>query len=436
MNLPIIAIIGRPNVGKSTLFNRLCGKRVAIISDIPGTTRDRVSIDTEWDGRPVMIVDTGGLDPVPSEGFWENIRAQTLQAVHDADAIILMTDANEGITFADEEASDIARRSGKPTVVAVNKADTFKDEAGVPEFYRLGFDTVCAVSAYMNMGVADLMASVMSLVGEEGEQWDDDSTRVAILGRPNVGKSSVFNMIVGGNRAIVSPIPGTTRDAIDSHFIWEEQRITFIDTAGIRRRGKIEPGVEKYSSLRALTAARRAEVCLLVIDAEDGVTAQDKHVAGYIKDSSRACVIVVNKSDLLPKREDALESVRAETGEALSFLTGSPILFVSALTGRSVERIIPQTLAVHKEFTKEVADGEVSRCIFDAVGKMQPKAKGRKKPKILKARQQRTAPPTFLLTVSLPEDLHFSYRRYLENKLRERFGFSGTPIRIIFRKGT
>lgn len=435
MAIPVVVIAGRPNVGKSTLFNRLAGRRIAIVSDIPGTTRDRVSIDAEWGRHRYVLVDTAGVNDHPhDELLWEDIRAQVEIALSQADAIIFTVDVNDGVTDADEDAANIVRRTGKPVVVAANKADSLAREDMIYDFYSLGLGKVHPISAYHDTGVGDLMQSLFDdLPPNEPETDTHNSIRVAIAGRPNVGKSALFNILTGEERAIVSPVPGTTRDTVDSLFDYRGTRIAFLDTAGLRRRGKTEAGIEKYSSIRTINAIERCYVAVLVLDATEFVTAQDTHVAGYIDAASRATIIVLNKWDLSAGLHLDRAEAEAEIKNRFKFIPEVPIVFTSALTGLGVGKLLPTILAVYEEFSKHMNRSEVSRVIFDAMGENPMPGFGRQRPRIYRAIQSRSAPPTFEFTARNPELIHFSYRRYLENRLREKFGFVGSPVKMSFQ---
>ena len=436
---PLIAIVGRANVGKSTLLNRLAGWRKAVVSDVPGTTRDRLSADIDWRGRRFTVIDTGGLDIATTGQLYENVSHQSKIAIEVCDAVLFVVDAVEGITHADEAVADIVRRSGKPAILAVNKADNQERKAAIADFYRLGISAITAISAYHNEGISELIDELTVLLNTtftngatEGEK--DDSIRIAFVGRPNTGKSSLFNAIAGNERTIVSPLPGTTRDAIDTEILYSGRSLIFLDTAGIRRRGKTEAGIEYYSVIRAINAIRLSHIVMVVLTAEDPLTLQDKHICGLAYDSAKACALIVNKSDLLNSASEDLERIEAKIRSEMPFLTGCLIIFTSALSGENVMRIPKETLTLYEEFTKRVPDVEVSRCIFEAVGENMPPRKSGKRPAIIKAVQEKTAPPVFLIDTSAPDHIHFSYKRYLENNLRKRFGFSGVPVRIRFRK--
>ncbi len=451
MERPIVALVGRPNVGKSTLFNRLVGRRLAVVDDRPGTTRDRLQAPCEWGGACFTVVDTGGIEVLPervvaglrpgperllaedSAAFIPLIRAQAELAIAGADAVIFLTDAIAGLTPADEEVSDILRRSQKPVFLAANKAESPRVREEAVEFYALGLDEVYPISALHGQGVADLLDLVVnSLPTWEGPP-EDDSIKLAIVGRPNVGKSSLLNKLLGEERVIVSPVPGTTRDAIDMRMEWEGTPITLIDTAGIRRRGKVQPGVERYSVLRALRAIQRADVALLMIDAIEGVTAQDAHVASFILDEWCGVVVLVNKWDVIEKDTYTMLEYTQHVRESLKFLDYVPVLFISALTGQRVKRVIPEALAVHEARHYRIPTGELNRLVRDAVARHAPPSKRGKRLNIFYVSQPEVAPPTFVLHVNDPQLVHFSYQRYLENRIREHHPFSGTPLRLLFR---
>lgn len=431
--LPIIAIVGRPNVGKSTLYNRLAGRRMAIVSDIPGTTRDRVSMDAEWNGKRFLLVDTGGIEDRSGDLLWEDVRTQTAKALEDADAVVLVVDASTGISHGDREAADLVRRSGKPYVLAANKADNPNREFAASEFYQISSADPIPISAYHERGITDLMEALFELLPiQPGTDDSAGSIRIALAGRPNVGKSALFNALTGEQRAIVSPIPGTTRDSIDSRFTYEGHDLTFLDTAGLRRRGKAEENIEKYSVIRTLGAIERSHVCVLMLDATELATAQDTHIGGFIAEASRAVLIVINKWDLAKQGELDKDEARAVVESKFKFFPDVTILFTSAITGEGVERVPDEVLAVWEQFNKRLKREELSRTVFDAIGANPPPSQGTVRPRIYRVTQTRTAPPTFEFSSRRPELIHFSYRRYLENRLRETFGFTGSPIRMQF----
>lgn len=454
MSKPYVAIVGRPNVGKSTFFNRLIGQRRAVVSDIPGTTRDRIIAEAEWNGRTFMLVDTGGIEVLPSTveagrrpgpetplledsaAFIPLIRAQAEQAIAEADVVLFLTDASTGLTAADQEVAELLRRTDKPVLLVANKTDSDRREQQAYEFYELGFDEVHTISALHGRGVADLLDLIVKLLPpEELEPAPaEDAVRIAILGRPNVGKSSLLNRLVGEERAIVSPVAGTTRDMLDTEILWEGQRVILVDTAGIRRRGKIEAGVEKYSVLRAAKATERADVALLLIDAVEGITAQDLHIAGLIAEQGVSAVVLVNKWDAVPpaaRRETA--EFEAQVREDLKFMPYIPVLFISALTGLRVERVLPTALQVAAARYERIPTGELNDTLQRALVEHAPASVQGRKLKIYYASQVGVAPPTFALSVNDPTLVHFSYQRYLENRIRAIYAFPGTPIRLVFR---
>ncbi|MBZ0317262.1 MAG: ribosome biogenesis GTPase Der [Anaerolineae bacterium] len=449
MKKPLVALVGRPNVGKSTLFNRLIGERRAVISEIAGTTRDRLQGDTDWNGVIFTVVDTGGIElynpnashahePLAEDSvqFIPQIRAQALVAIQDADVIVLVTDTQQGVTAADEEVAEILQKSNKPIVVAANKADHHKAFGEAMDFYTLGLGEVIPLSALHGDGTGDLLDHIVELfppAPEYGSEEEEDHLRIAIIGRPNVGKSSLLNKLLGEERAIVSDIAGTTRDALDSDIQWHGQKITLIDTAGIRRRGKIEPGIEQYSVLRTLKAIQRADVALLLIDASEGITAQDTHIAGMVLDELKSLIIVVNKWDIVEKDSYTIYEFTDKIKEDFSFMSYAPILFISALTGQRVHQILETAMSVYEERVRRIPTSELNRIVREAVARHAPTSQDLRKLKIYYATQVRVDPPTFLFHVNEAELVHFSYERYLENSIREAFPFAGTPIRLSFR---
>jgi GTPase len=450
MRKPIVALVGRPNVGKSTLFNRLIGERKAVTSEIPGTTRDRIFGESDWRGVAFMVVDTGGIEVYEPRGgrdlrplaegsadFVPQIRAQALAAVEEADLVVMMVDAEQGITAADEEIAEILRKTHKPILIAANKADNEKRRTDAVEFYSLGVgEEVYPISAVHGTGTGDLLDGIVDALGnapKEDLDEEDESLKIAIVGRPNVGKSSLLNKLLGEERAIVSPIAGTTRDSIDTHMTWEGMPVTLIDTAGIRRRGSIEPGVEQFSVIRTVKALERADVALLLIDAVDGVTAQDTHIAGMIKDSNRSVVIVVNKWDAVEKETQTMDEFTATVKQRFDFMDYAPILFISAKTGQRIHAVLPTGARVQEERLVRIPTNELNELIREAVLKHAPPSRTGRKLKIYYATQVRVDPPTFLFHVNDVDLVHFSYERYLENQIREKYSFLGTPIRLSFR---
>jgi GTP-binding protein len=454
MRKPIVAIVGRPNVGKSTLFNRLVGERLAVVDDIPGTTRDRLMAEGEWQGRAFDVVDTGGIDPdffrhgtplsVDSADYIPQIRAQAEMAMRDADLVLFLVDTESGVTSADREVADILRknqskgRSGgsTPIFVVANKSDNRSRREQAAEFYELGMGDPHPVSALHGTGVGDLLDAMTAAFPSEPDAEEESRICIAIVGKPNVGKSSLLNRLLGEERVIVSPIPGTTRDAVDTQLEYQGAALTLIDTAGIRRRGKIEPGVEKFSVLRSLRAIERADVALLVLDATQGVALQDAHIAGFILESKRSAVVVVNKWDAVEKDSHSPEIFGEHVRRELNFMDYVPILFTSALTGQNVDKILPTALRVQEERLVRIPTGELNRILRDAGEKHAPPTRGGRKLRMYYGAQVRTDPPTFLIHVNDPALVHFSYRRFLENQIRETYSFTGTPLILSFRKKT
>ncbi len=445
---PLIALVGRPNVGKSTLFNRLVGERMAVTDEIPGTTRDRLVSEFDWRGKLFQVVDTGGIEVYQPKGsrdesplaegsadFVPQIRAQAMLAVEDADLVIMLVDSDAGITAADEEIAEILRRTKKPVLVAANKADHVSHVDNAVEFYSLGLGDVFAISAIHGLGVGDLLDVVYErLEGETlPESDEDDHLKIAIIGRPNVGKSSLLNRLLGEERVIVSPIAGTTRDAIDTDITYFGERVTLIDTAGIRRRGKIEPGVEKYSVVRANKAMERADVVLLVLDAIDGITEQDQHIAGYIVEAGKSVVIVVNKWDAVEKETLTQRDFEKQISEKFDFLPDPPAIFISALTGQRIHEVLEVTRRVYEGRHFRIPTAELNRLMRDAYHQHTPPIRGTRRLKLLYASQVATAPPVFLFHVNDPKLVHFTYKRFLENQIRAEYPFEGTPIRMSFR---
>lgn len=430
---PIVAVVGRPNVGKSTLFNRLIGRPLAIVEDSPGTTRDRLYADSEWNGRAFTVVDTGGLVFDESGEVEWKVREQAQIAIAEADVIVFMVDASTGLTAADWEAADLLRRTKKPLILAANKADNEERRQAALEFYQLGLGDPIPISALHGTGTGDLLDAITASFAPEVAEEVDEAIRVAIVGRPNVGKSSLLNALLGEERAIVSEIPGTTRDAIDTRLDWGGQPIVLIDTAGIRRRGRIEPGVEKYSVLRAMRAIQRADVAVLVLDGVDGPTAQDAHIAGYILEEMKSVVVAVNKWDLVPKDSHTMHQYTQVVRTALRFMDYVPVLFISAKTGQRVGQVLDTALRVRDERLVRLSTAELNDIVRSAVARQAPPTKAGKALKFYYATQPSVDPPTFVFFVNDKELVHFSYVRYLENQIRERYPFTGTPLRMLFR---
>ncbi len=430
---PIVALVGRPNVGKSTLFNRLIGERLAIVEDLPGTTRDRLYGEAEWAGVPFIVVDTGGLADDPTDNMLTSIRAQAEVAMDEADVIVFLVDAVAGLTASDSDVADRLRLAKKPVVVAVNKADNPARRQDAVEFFELGLGEPFPISALHGTGTGDLLDRVVENLPVTPEDEEDETMKIAIVGRPNVGKSSLLTRLLGEERSIVSDIPGTTRDAIDTRIRYEGQDITLIDTAGIRRRGRIEQGIEKYSVLRSMRAIQRADVSLLLLDAPEGITAQDAHVAGYILEEGKSVVVIVNKWDLLEKDSSTLNEYAAKVRRELNFLDYVPVLFISAKTGQRVNQVLPTALRVYEARFQRIATAELNRLLRDATSHHAPPTKGGQRLKFYYGTQVGVDPPRFVFFVNDHRLVHFTYERYLENLLRERYIFEGTPIRITFR---
>lgn len=435
MSLPVVAIVGRPNVGKSTIFNRLAGERIAIVEDKPGITRDRIYSRSEWNGREFHLIDTGGLEFGEQDEFIEHIRHQAELAIEEADVILFVTDGRSGVTATDEEVAQLLHRSNKPVIVMVNKVDDRKYEDAVYEFYQLGFEHVFPVSSLHGTGTGDMLDAVVDHFPEqEEEDYDDETIRVSLIGRPNVGKSSLLNAILGEDRVIVSPVAGTTRDAIDTPFEFEGQPYVLIDTAGIRKRGKVYESVEKYSVLRALKAIERSDVCLIVIDGERGIAEQDKRIAGYAHEAGRASIFVVNKWDAVEKDDKTMDRFKQKIRDQFQFMSYAPILFISAKTKRRVHQVLPMVSEVAEQHAMRVPTSVLNQVIHDAMVTTPPPSEKGRRFRIQYITQASVKPPTFILFCNDPELAHFSYLRYLENQLRQAFPFNGTPIRIILRK--
>ncbi len=434
-----MAIVGRPNVGKSTLFNRLIGERRAIVEDIPGTTRDRLYGTVEWGGVEFTVVDTGGLqDDEEIEGasltkIARDTRAQANSAIDEADVILFMVDAKIGLSGGDHDVVDLLRRTQKPTLLVANKADSTERRDSAVEFYELGFGDPFVISAYHGTGTGDLLDRVVESLPESEDEPETNGPKIAIVGRPNVGKSRLLNALLGQERAIVSDVPGTTRDSVDTEIIWAGNPITLIDTAGIRRRGRIEQGIERFSVIRSMKAIDRADLVLFVIDAVEGFTAQDLHIAGYVEEQKKGLVVVVNKWDLVEKDANTMDEYRAKAREALDFMPYAPIVFTSAKLGLRVQQALEAALLVVEERERRVSTATLNRLLQEAVSAHPPASKPGKWVKFFYATQADVSPPMFVFFVNDPTQIHFSYRRYLENQLREHFGFSGTPIRMSFR---
>ena len=446
---PIVALVGRPNVGKSTLFNRFAGERLAIVDETAGTTRDRLFGEAEWNGRKFNIVDTGGIDPthggktplsIGSVDFIEDIRRQAEVAIQEADAVLFVNDGESGVTEPDREVAEILRRSQKklpngkffpPIFVVVNKCESRERREQASEFYELGLGDPYAISAIHGTSTGDILDALVASFPEQKEEEEDDSIKIALVGKPNAGKSSLLNKLVGEERVIVSPIAGTTRDSIDSKIEFGGLEITLIDTAGIRRRGKIEHGVEQYSVLRSFKSIERADVALLMIDATTGITAQDAHIAGFILDEWKSCVVLVNKWDAVEKDNNSMEEFTAKIRRDLNFMDYVPILFISAKTGQRVDQVLPMALRVQEERLARLTTSTINSIIHKAQDAHPHPTHAGRVLKMFYGTQVRSDPPTFMIYVNEPSLMHFSYLRYIENQIRAEYNFLGTPIRIV-----
>ena len=429
---PIVAVIGRQNTGKSTLLNRLAGRQIAIVEDLPGTTRDRIFASVSWQGEEFTIVDTGGLEPKPGSVMSQEVNEQVKTAISEADIIVFLVDVKDGVTASDLEITDLLRSSAKPILLVANKADNDRLEAQATEFFALGLGEPLAISAYHGRGIFELLDRITSLLPTAPPVTaQPELMKLAIVGRPNVGKSMLLNTLLGEERAIVDDIPGTTRDALDTPLDFKGQSMLLIDTAGIRRRGRQARGVERYSVLRALRAIDRADIALLVLDATELITAQDTHVAGYIQQAVKGIVLVVNKWDL------AMGLTKAECSkyirDRLKFVAYAPLLFISAKFGQGVAKVIPQAQQIYRERLRRIPTTQVNSVVQQVIAAHTPPRRGKKRLKFLYATQAEVNPPTFVFFVNDAGLMHFSYQRYLENKLRQSFGFAGTPLRLVFK---
>ncbi|MSQ41962.1 MAG: ribosome biogenesis GTPase Der [Dehalococcoidia bacterium] len=429
---PLVAIIGRPNVGKSALFNRLTRSRNALVEDFPGTTRDRIYGEVEWGGRHLRVVDTGGLEGPDSDPLTPLVHAQVVEALAEADAILFLVDGSEPLTAADRDVADLLRRSAAPVLLVANKADRKATAANLVELFELGLGEAMSISAYHGAGIGDLLDRLLEIVPGAEAPPATERLSIAIVGRPNVGKSSLVNAILGEQRAIVSELPGTTRDAIDSPLAFEGHALTLVDTAGIRRRGSVQPGVERHAVSRAERAIDRADVVFLVIDAADPMVAQDTHIAGYVDERTKGMVLVVNKWDLAGDRDRHAFARRIDL--RYRFTPWAPVLFTCALTGEGVRELLELAVHIGEVRRRRAQTSELNLVMHRAFVEHAPPTVGRSRLKLLYATQAEVAPPTFVFFVNDPELLHFSYRRYLENRLREAFGFEGTAIRMVFRR--
>ena len=436
MARPVVAIVGRPNVGKSTLFNKLVGARLSIVDDKPGVTRDRIYGDCEWLGHRFLLVDTGGIEPRADDVILSQMRAQANIAIETADVIVLVTDLRSGVVATDQDVANMLQKSGKPVILCVNKCDS----VGAPdpefyEFYNLGMGDPIAVSAVHGHGTGDLLDAVIAYFPPESEEEEEDDTiKVAVIGKPNVGKSSLINRISGQERAIVSDIAGTTRDATDTRIENQYGKFTFIDTAGIRRKSKVTDAIEKYSIIRARTAVERANVCVIMIDATEGFTEQDSKVAGIALDQGKGCIVVVNKWDAVEKDGNTMREYKEKLAVDFAFMKFAPFVFISAKTGQRVDRLFEQIAYVYAQSTMRISTGKLNEILGAATARVQPPTDKGKRLKIYYMTQASVCPPTFVFFVNNAQLFHFSYQRYLENQIREVFGLEGTPVRFIIRE--
>jgi len=436
MRKPIVAIVGRPNVGKSTLFNYIIGSRISIVENTPGVTRDRIYAEGEWRNRKFILIDTGGIEPFSEDEIMQQMKRQAEIAIETADVIAFMVDAKEGLTATDHEVSNILRKANKPVILAINKVDNIGDPPPeVYEFYNLAAGEFVSISSSHGLGIGDLLDEIYEHFPDvDIDDTDDDAIRVSVIGKPNVGKSSLINRILGEERLIVTNIPGTTRDAIDTYVEKGEDKFIFIDTAGVRRKSKIIDNIEKYSIIRSWTAVERADVCLIMIDAQEGITEQDTKIAGFAHEQGKASIVVVNKWDTIEKETGTLEEYKKQVLEKLGFMMYAPIIFISALTGRRVDKLYDMIKLVAEQSSLRIATGTLNNVLNDAVAMVQPPSDKGKRLKIYYITQTGIKPPTFILFINDEKLMHFSYTRYIENQLRKTFGFEGTPIVIIPRE--
>jgi GTP-binding protein len=433
MTGPIVAIVGRTNVGKSTLLNRLAGRQIAVVADLPGTTRDRVFAFVSWQGRELTVVDTGGWQAQPTTSLEQKVKQQVEAAIAQADVIIFLVDVKDGAIGADEEIADVLRAAKKPSILAVNKVDSAKQANQVADFYRLGMGEPIAISAHHNLGIDDLMNAMLAcLPAQPVSIVESAEAKVAIVGRPNVGKSTLLNALLGQERAIVNECPGTTRDSLDAMIRWGDKEILLVDTAGIKRRGRVNAGVDYYSLLRALQAINRCDVALLLIDAGEFITAQDMHIAGYIIDAGKGVMLLVNKWDLIPREQRQIFKQGME--RRLRFASYIPVIYISAKLELGINEVLPQAWEVCQERQKQIRQAEVDELVKQVVRSYPPPRIGSRRLHVTRAYQDEAQPATFVLHVNDPKLVHFSYRRYLQNKLRQDFGFRGVPLKLIFTK--
>ncbi len=433
MSRPLVAIVGRPNVGKSTFFNKVSGKRISIVEDFPGVTRDRLYADAEWCGQYFTLVDTGGLELKSTDVMWKHIQKQAEIAIETADVIILFTDAKTGLSASDEDVAMKLRKSGKPVVLAVNKLDNYNPEK-LYEFYNLGLGEPYGISAEHGTGIADLLDAVVGYFNNDEAGEDASSVKIAVVGKPNAGKSSICNKLLGFDRTIVSDIAGTTRDAIDTPFVYKDNNFILIDTAGIRKKKSVEEDLEYYSVLRAFGAVRRADVCIMVIDCQQGITEQDVKICGYIHEQGKPCIVVMNKWDLIEKDTNTINRYNYDLSEALKFMDYFIPIYVSAKTGQRMDKILDVSLKALENSNRRISTGQLNDLILDCFRANEPPSVNGKRLKIKYVTQAGVTPPSFIFFVNETALMHFSYKRYLENSIRKAFDFSGTPIKLITRE--
>lgn len=436
MAKPVVAVVGRPNVGKSTFFNYLAGKRISIVEDTPGVTRDRIYTEVEWRNRKFTLIDTGGIEPYSEDKMMQQMKRQAEIAIETADVIVFMVDMKDGVTASDKEVATMLRKTKKPVILTVNKVDRVGEPpADVYEFYNLGLGEIMTISSIHGLGMGDLLDEIFEhFPNDDADDYDEEVIRVAVVGKPNVGKSSLINRIIGEERVIVSDVPGTTRDAIDTYVENECGKFVFIDTAGIRRQSKINEKIEKYSTIRSWTAIERADVCLILIDANEGVTEQDTKIAGYAHEQGKASVIVVNKWDMVQKETGTLEEYRKRVHEKLGFMLYAPVIFISAMTGQRVDKTYGLIKYVSEQSAMRISTGVINDLLNEATAMVQPPSDKGKRLKIYYMTQASVKPPMFILFINDMKLMHYSYERYLENQLRKSFGFEGTPIKFILRE--
>jgi len=433
---PVVAVVGRPNVGKSTFFNYICGRRISIVEDTPGVTRDRIYAEAEWRNRKFTLIDTGGIEPYAEDKILQQMRRQAEVAIEMADVIVFLVDIRDGVTASDKEIATMLRKSQKPVILAANKADSVGEPpAEMYEFYNLAMGDVMPVSSVHGLGMGDLLDEIFRYFPDhDAEDYEEDVIKVAVIGKPNAGKSSLINRVVGEERVIVSDIPGTTRDAIDTYIEIGEDKYVLIDTAGIRRQSRITENIERYSTLRSWAAIERADVCVIIIDAQDGVTEQDTKIAGYAHEQGKASIIVVNKWDLVEKETGTMEEYRKTVMEKLGFMQYAPILFISAKTGQRVQKLLELIKFVNDQAALRISTGMLNDLLNEATAMVQPPSDKGKRLKLYYATQSSVKPPTFVIFVNKMDLFHYSYERYIENQLRRSYGFEGTPIRFICRE--